>query len=154
MTRRQRTLGAIVLAIAVVSCSGDGTAPQGASCSDQTSSVDATISVGTSVTFNWTPACPVALVLIEPANSGDDVWWIATFPSNSDIAPTTENRITPPVTFGQVPSTATDSFGPKAMLAGSTYKLVLWRNLPTGSALQCQYHSGTGCVVALKTFTR
>jgi hypothetical protein len=154
MTRTQRSLGAILLAMATVSCSSDGTAPQPASCSEQTSSVDATISVGPSVTFNWTPACPVALVLIEPENSGDDVWWIATFASNTDIAPTTENRITPPVTFGQVPSTAMDSFGPKPMLAGATYKLVLWRNLPTGDALRCQYHSGTGCVVALKTFTR
>jgi hypothetical protein len=109
MTRTQRTLGAILLAAGAVSCSSDGTAPQAASCSEETSSVDATISVGSSVTFNWTPACPVALVLIEPEDSGHDVWWIATFPSNSDIAPTTENRIIPPVTFGQVPSTATDS---------------------------------------------
>jgi hypothetical protein len=55
MTRTQRTLGAILLAAGAVSCSSDGTAPQAASCSEETSSVDATISVGSSVTFNWTP---------------------------------------------------------------------------------------------------
>jgi hypothetical protein len=117
--------------------------------------VNATISVGASVTFNWTPACPVALVLIEPENSGHDVWWIATFAaSDSDFTPTTQNRITPPVTFGQVPSTATASFGPEPMLAGTNYSLILWRNLPNGASVRCQENNGTGCLVAVKSFTR
>jgi hypothetical protein len=95
------------------------------------------------------------LVLVEEESSAHDAWWIATFAaSDSDIASTTENRIVPPVTFGQVPATATDSYGPEPLVAGTAYTLVLWRNLPKGSSLRCQENFGTACVLAVKTFTR
>jgi hypothetical protein len=117
--------------------------------------VNATISVGPAVTFNWTPACPVALIVVEGESSGHDVWWIATFDaSDSEIAPATANRIVPPITFGQVPSTATSAWGPESMVAGTTYRVVLWRNLPPGSSLRCQQNAGTGCLLAAKSFTR
>ena len=150
----RRILGVILLAAASASCSSDGTAPSGASCTDATTSVDATIAVGASVTFDWTPACPVALVLVETESSGHDVWWIATFDADSDITPATENRIVPRITFGQVPSTAAHFSGPEPMVAGTTYTLVLWRNVPTGSTLHCRETFGTACLVAVKTFTR
>jgi hypothetical protein len=148
-------LGAILLATAAVSCSSDSTGPQPPSCLEETSSVNATISVGTSVTFDWTPACPVALLVVEGESSGHDVWWIATFGAgDSEIVPTTANRIVPPITFGQVPSTATSAFGPEPMVAGTIYRVVLWRNLPAGSSLRCQQNAGTGCLLAAKSFTR
>ena len=155
VTGTRRILEIALVATVSASCSSDGTAPKSVSCLDTTTSVDATVSVGTSVTLDWAPACPVALVVVETESSGHDVWWIATFAAaDSDIAPTTENRITPPIVLGQIPPTAAHSFGPEAMIAGTQYALALWRNIPSGSTLNCLQRFGTACLVAAKTFTR
>ncbi|HMA23180.1 MAG: hypothetical protein ACM37U_08170 [Gemmatimonas sp.] len=139
---------------AAISCSGDSTGPQVASCTEQTASVNVMISVGSSIAFDWTPACQVALLVVEN-DQGSDRWWIATFDPDADIDPTIEaNRIAPRVTFGQMPATATHSYGPEDLIAGTTYTVALWRILPKDSPVHCQQSAGSACLIAVKTFTR
>ena len=147
---------AVGLAFAVVaaSCSHDVTTPGPVGCADNTTSVTPTVSVAGSVLFDWTPSCPLALLVVE-TSTGHDQWWIAGFnPDSIDNPAVTSNRITPSVTYGQVPGTATNSFGPETLAPGTTYTAALWRALPVGSSLHCQQNHGTACLVAVTTFTR
>ncbi|HTI65419.1 MAG TPA: hypothetical protein VL524_17980 [Gemmatimonadaceae bacterium] len=145
---------ALAIAVAVTSCSGDATGPSAKDCTESTTSVNATISVGDSVVFDWTPKCAIALLVVETA-VGHDQWWVAGFnPDTVDIPSTDANRISPRVTYGHVPATSTDSFGPESLVAGTTYVVALWRVLPNGSTLQCQQNHGTACLVAVASFTR
>jgi hypothetical protein len=150
MAPMQRIVTAMVLVAAVAACSSDSTDTQTASCTNETTSVEPTISV----VFDWKPACAVALVLVE-TDSGHDMWWVATFDPESDVAPTVDaNRIATHVSFGDVPSTATHSYGPDPLIAGKTYTLALWRVLPKGSTLHCLQNVESNCLLAVKTFTR
>jgi len=145
---------ALAITVAVTSCSGDATGPSDKDCTASTTSVNATISVGDSVVFDWTPKCAIALLVVE-TTVGHDQWWVAGFnPDTVDIPTTDANRISPRVTYGHVPATSTDSFGPESLVAGTTYVVALWRVLPNGSTLQCQQNHGTACLVAVASFTR
>ncbi len=141
----------VLAGAAILSCSDDPTGPETADCAAETSSVEATVSVGSSVTFDWSPRCAVAFVLVE--EDGGDVWWISTSEDDWD-SPNLANRITPPVTYGQVPAGILDSYGPDPLVPGTTYELVLWRILPAGSTAQCQARIGSACLIAVKEFTR
>ena len=145
---------ALGFAAVVASCSHDATSPVDTSCADNTTSVNATVSVTGSVVIDWTPRCPLSLLIVE-TSSGHDQWWIAGFnPDSVDNPAVSANRISPSVTYGQVPATATNSFGPEALLAGTIYTVALWRALPVGSPLHCQQNRGTACLLAVTTFTR
>jgi hypothetical protein len=147
-------LQALAFVVGVASCSRDATSPQNVSCADNTTSVNVTISAGGSVAFDWTPACPLSLFVVETSN-GHDQWWIAGFnPDSIDNPAVGANRIVPRVTYGQVPATATNSLGPEPLVAGTTYTVALWRALPIGSPLHCQQNHGTACLLAVTTFTR
>ena len=145
---------ALAVVVAVTSCSGDAAGPTDKDCAETTTSVNATISVGDSVVVDWAPKCAIALLVVE-TTVGHDQWWIAGFnPDTVDNPTTAANRIVPRITYGHVPTTATDSFGPEPLVAGTTYVVALWRVLPSGSTLQCQQNHGAACLVAVTSFTR
>ncbi len=143
---------ALIVATAWVAlaCS-DATSPAEPACSPETSSVEATVTVGASVTFDWTPKCAVTSVLVE--EDASDMWFIA---STEDLAsaPVSANVITAPVRYGNVPSGIVSSYGPEPLVAGRRYSLALWRALPPGSATRCQLNVGTACLLTVKQFTR
>jgi hypothetical protein len=144
----------LAMVVAVASCSSDATGPKDKDCTESTTAVNATTSVDDSVVFDWTPKCTLALLVVETTD-GHDQWWVAGFnPDTVDIPTTDANRISPRVTYGHVPATSTDSFGPESLVAGTTYVVALWRVLPNGSTLQCQQNHGTACLVAVASFTR
>jgi hypothetical protein len=144
---------ALVAALAASSCTGDAAAPQ-AACPDSTASVNATVVVGDSVVFDWTPKCAVALLVVEET-MGHDHWWIAGFdPDSVENPPATANSIAPRVTYGRSPATATNSFGPEPLIPGTTYMVALWRVLSSGSTLHCQQTHGSACLVAVTSFKR
>jgi len=144
----------LAIALVVTSCSSDATAPNTKDCADSTTTVNATVSVTDSVVFDWTPKCAVALLIVEET-TGHDHWWIAGFdPDSVENPPASANRIAPRVTYGRVPASITDSYGPDQLVPGTTYLVALWRVLPSGSALQCQQNHGASCLVAVASFKR
>jgi hypothetical protein len=142
----------VVASAAIGSCSRDSTGPEQISCMPETNSAEVTVVAGSSVVFDWTPKCSVALLLVEEEN-GSDMWWIST-PEANWRSPDLANKISPPATYGQVPADVTNSFGPEPLIVGTTYKLVLWRILPEGSTTQCLMNFESACLIAVKTFTR
>lgn len=143
----------VALAAAVcIACSDDAAGPDGDACPDETSSVEATVTVGqSSVAFDWTPRCSVALLLVEEEAS--DRWSIST-PEESWTTPALANRIAPPVTYGEVPAGITESFGPEPLVPGQSYELVLWSILPSGSTAQCLQRFESACLLEVEAFTR
>jgi hypothetical protein len=138
--------------VAAMGCSGETTAAQDPNCSATTASVTATVTTGTSVVFDWTPRCAVALLLVE--KDATDQWFIEApgLSSNSDES---ANIILPPVTYGQAPQGAEQGPDPAAVLvSGTEYELILWKTVPAGSALQCQQRNGNACLLTVKAFTR
>jgi hypothetical protein len=160
MRSPSRIVSALVIAVlASWSCSSDATGPDDSACTPATAAVQATVTTGSVVTLDWSPACAVALLLIED-DSGGDMWYV-TSPDIESDSPDLANRITPRVTYGQVPTGMdgpTDINGPVQafpLVAGRTYKLVLWRLLPAGSSTSsCQSSLENACLVAVKTFVR
>ena len=135
---------------ATLSCGSDN--PTGpAACGADVGTVTATVSVTSAVTFNWSPACPVALLLVEEA--AHDMWAVMA-PGMSSSSTESANVIVPPVVYGQVPSGAQQTDPAAALVPGTTYELVLWRILPAGSAAQCQARNGNACLLTVKTFQR
>lgn len=117
-------------------------------CTDETSMVAATVSVGQDVVFDWTPACLVVMLLID--EDASDQWGI-------DSIDTGENRIAPPITYGVLPAGVAgieEFMAPIPLVAGRTYRLILVRLLPAGSTAPCLLRSGEACVIALQEFTR
>lgn len=143
--------GLTVLAmLAVAACSDDeATAPE-ALCTDETTTVDVTVSGGTTPTVSGSPACDVALFLIE--GEGGDTWLISTDDDEWDD-PLQANRISPPIRYGDVPSGIDELWGPDALTAGSTYQVVLWRVQPTGVFEGCAIAFEGVCALALESFT-
>ena len=85
-----------------------------------TGDVSIQVSAGTEPTFSWAPACRLSLVLVEPADSGRDLW---------AVGARRANRIAPGVRYGVVPpgvSQTTDG-PPVPLVAGQSYKIVLGR---------------------------
>lgn len=148
---RHSVAGCAVLATLVMAaCSDDEATAPGALCTDETTAVDVTVSGGTSPTVSWSPACDVALFLIE--GDGGDTWLISTDENDWDD-PLQANRISPPVRYGDVPSGIDELWGPEALEAGSPYQVVLWRIQPTGIFEGCASVIGNACALALESFT-
>ena len=137
----------------IVSCS-DSTSPRATACPDELSSVTATVSVGSSVNLNWSPACPVALVLIEDLDGADQ--WVVHMPDEAYGSPSTANKIPPPITYGQAPTGISGMAADDAvdLVPGRSYNLILWKILPMGSTASCMSRSGDACLLAVQPFTR
>jgi len=134
---------ATAIVVAIPGCAEKSTGPE--ACLPSTNFVFATVNVGTTVTFDWTPGCAVFLLRVESDVS--DEWGIG----GQEFA----NVIAPPITYGQTPpSGALEGPSPRALVSGQTYTLVLWRVLPEGSTIQCQERIERMCLVAEKAFQR
>jgi len=116
--------------------------------------VSATVSVGSNVTFNWEPACAVALVLVED-NDGFDQWAVA-MPSNLYYTQSTGNKIRPPLTYGIGPTGIDGLRVDDAMQlrAGARYNFYIWRILPHNSTATCIDNTGDYCLLTIQSFTR
>ena len=125
---RARTFVLAAMAAALVAC-GNSTGP--AQCTDDTRTVTVTVSGDTPPVFNWDPACSVAHLLIE-AEGGSDLWFIFTDDAVWDN-PAQANLITPPVTYGILPTGVQESGPPEAVTSG-VLQVQLVRVLPAGSA--------------------
>jgi hypothetical protein len=136
-------------AVALGGCSEDATGP--ASCGAETTSVTPTVAVSQSVTFDWDPACGVALLLIE--EDASDQWLVGT-PESTWGSPDGANRIFPPVTYGRAPAGATERDAAASLVAGRTYELVLWRALAPGSTAKCLQNFENMCLLAVHEFRR
>jgi hypothetical protein len=150
-----RAFAAVTLAaLFTSSCSGDSTGP-GGTCSPETTNLNATITAGATVVFDWSPRCPVSFLLVE--SDGTDMWWISPFSganTPANVAVDVANVIQPTVTYGQRPNNVGFSDGPRQLVPGRTYELSLWRTLPTGSTAQCRMREGRECLVTFTTFVR
>ena len=132
-------------------CSKDSTGPDSAPCTAETGSVTATVTVGTSVRFDWTPRCSVAMVLVEEDASDR---WLVSSPEDSWTSADAANKILPPLTYGQTPAGTEIGEPPATLVAGRTYELILWRMLPSGSTAQCQQRFENMCLLTVTEFTR
>ncbi|HSM06773.1 MAG TPA: hypothetical protein VK858_19260 [Longimicrobiales bacterium] len=147
---RRTCAGLTALSIlAVAGCDDDGTAPE--LCTDDTTIVDVQISGGTSPTVSWSPACPVALFLVEGDEEGDT--WSMNTDEDTWGTPSQANRIEPPVTYGVVPAGIDDTYGPLPLIAGRRYEVILWRIPPTGNFDGCIQVFGQACMIGLGDFT-
>ena len=63
-----------------------------AACEPTTRAVEAEVTVGSTVEFDWSPGCEVFFVLVEAAGDPEDIWGLIT---------EGRNGIAPPVTFGR-----------------------------------------------------
>lgn len=151
MGTTNRIVGTVIVSIGVAGCSGDGTGPKNAGCPSETSSVQAIVTTGASVVFDWNPKCGVALLLVEL--DGSDQWGIAT-PNLEGNVTESDNIIHPPVTYGIVPAGAQEGPSPAALVAGQSYTLVLWKVVPAGSTIQCQQRFENACLLAVHAFQR
>ena len=104
--------------IIFLSCSDDDSATNPEEIPDCTGDVEISVSSGTTPTFSWTPECKIFFLLVEPAESGTDLWSIITEGSNS---------ISPGVKYGEVPEGAQERFGAVELVVGNQYKVVLYR---------------------------
>ena len=129
----------------LVACGDDGQGPEPIACTDDTGSVEVTVTTGASVRFDWEPACAVALLIVEQEAS--DRWWsIGTAIIDEPLlAELRENLITPPVTYGVTPSGVDELQPPETLVAGVTYELTLWRVFDL---------AGGGAVFAVHEFVR
>ena len=139
----------------MTACGDDGT--DVIPCTDDTGSVELTVTTGTSVQFDWEPACAMLFLLVE--QDGGDVWFIGTedSPGTPGTAGPGEaadmNLITPPVTYGVTPSVVDELQAPETLLAGVTYDVILTR-VPPGSTAECINVAFDLCFMAIHEFVR
>lgn len=144
-------LAGFILVYLLPGCS-DSTSPAANQCPAETASVTATVATSGAVVFDWSPRCAMTMVLVE--EDAEDQWAVSSF-KDEDNLQTSDNRLLPPITYGQKPADGTELSAPVALVAGHTYDLVLWRVLPAGSSTsQCLHHFENACLVALKQFTK
>lgn len=101
--------------IILISCSDNSTSSTDPDCSGR---VEISVSSGTTPTFTWTPECAIFFLIVEPADSGTDLWMIATEGSNS---------IGSGVKYGEVPEGAQELHDPVELVFGNEYKIAMYR---------------------------
>jgi len=151
-THRIRPPALSLVPLLALACT-DATGPesQGPPCRDDTGNVTVTVADGPTPTFSWSPACAMAIVLVE--EDASDMWGASSDEALwSDAA--RANVITPPVTYGARPAGTTVFQSPLSLLSGHAYELVLWRSLPPGSPATCQARYGALCLMAVHPFSR
>lgn len=138
--------------VCLLAC-GNATGPeeQAMPCTDDTGSVEVTVGPGLTPSFSWSPACAVAMVLVE--EDGSDMWSAITDETLWDN-PATANLVASPVTYGTAITGTTTSQEPLPLQTGHTYELVLWRILPASSKASCHQRSETACLLAVHQFVR
>jgi hypothetical protein len=141
----------VATTLVAAACGKDSVSPSATACTAETGSVTATVESGGSIVFDWDPGCSVALLLVEA--DGGDMWGITTDDATWDN-PDQANLITPPVTYGVIPSGASAIQEPLALVSDVTYDLILWRILPEGSTTECQARFENRCVLTAHSFTR
>jgi len=141
-----------VAPLLLIGC-GDATGPeeQGAQCTDETGSVSVTVSQGLTPTFNWSPSCAVAMILVE--EDASDMWGAASDEDTWDD-PAAANLIRPPVAYGSAPSGTTTFGGTQPLMSGRTYEVGLWRLVPSSSTAACQQRFENACLLAVHEFVR
>jgi hypothetical protein len=135
---------------------GDSTGPeepdeQVIPCTEQIGSVDVTVSDGLTPTFSWSPACGVAMILIE--EDASDMWGAGT-DEDAWSDPAAANLITPPVSYGATPTGTTAIQDALPLVSGRNYEVVLWRILPPSSTATCQQRFENACLLAAHVFAR
>ena len=155
---RRSRLTLITFACLALACSDSGTEPVVPRCEAETSSVEVSVEVGSSVVFDWTPACGVHFLIVEEGAS--DRWLIWSGDNPPPSTPDQGNIITPPVTYGIVPSGVVVDVAPIDLVPGTAYNLALARILPAGAnvdgcfAVGGSFGGGTVCGIALHNFIR
>lgn len=86
--------------------------------SDCEGTVSINVTTGGDVTFDWDPACGICLLLVEPVESGSDMWSI--YVDNA-------NDIVPSITYGVAPAGAVEDMPAIPLVAGQRYEVILWR---------------------------
>lgn len=146
-------LAGLALAATVLAACGDDADPvrPAVACADNLTAVTTTVTQsGDDVRFDWTPRCPVAMVLVEGVNG--DAWRL--WAPDSLWEGPEANLIVPPVTYGE---SRTGMVGQpaEALVVGERYDLVLWRVTPPGTRMSgCAAFIENNCIVGLRRFTR
>ena len=151
--RRSRSIKLVAALLPLFVACGDATGPKDdvEPCTDETGSVEVTVTAGMTPTFDWNPQCAVAMLLIE--EDAHDMWGVTTDDTLWDD-PETANLITPPVTYGTAPS-GTETFQePTPLATGHTYEVVLWRVVAESSTVSCQQRFENLCLMAVHLFSR
>jgi hypothetical protein len=151
MRSHSRQLVALAALLSLVGCSDDPSQPEPVVCDPELTSVTANVSSGLSPVFDWDPACPVALVLVE--EQAHDKWWVMSDETTWDD-PATANVIWPPVTFGVAPEGLIEIPQTEPLEPNTTYELILWSILPAGSEAECEMRWGDACLLAVYPFRR
>lgn len=158
MTNAWKTLLGAGLAALMVACGDEPTGPSDAQpCEATTTSVTVTVSGGAAPVFSWEPACPVAVLVIEPPDTAQDTGdrWAVWTDEDSWGSPEQANLIHTPVTYGVRPPGVTLENAPLQLQAGRAYALILWRVLEEGvSTTGCIVAFDGACLIAHHTFTR
>jgi hypothetical protein len=149
VTRVLQSLAIVIGAASAVACSSDSTAP--ASCQPETTVLTATVTTGASVTFNWSPGCAIAALIVEEGTSGR--WGIST-PATSWNSQVDGNLILAPVTYGVSVVGVPVTVHAQALVPGTEYNVSLWRVLPFFSTATCLQKIGNLCLTTTRTFTR
>jgi hypothetical protein len=76
------------------------------------------VTPGTTPAFSWTPRCRLSFLVVEPDESGTDLWAILT---------RGENALAPPVTYGDPPPGAETLVPPVPLTSGTAYRVAVAR---------------------------
>jgi hypothetical protein len=112
----------LVLVLALGACGDETTAP----LSDCPEAVELTVGPGLLPVFDWTPRCLAATLIVEARDgSGFTMWILQTVDQ--------ENRLSPPVRYGDEPE-GTEQIGDRRpLLAGTLYRAGLLAVHPTSN---------------------
>lgn len=138
-----------IVAVLAAACTDSATAPE--QCTP-TSSLTPTARQTSSVVFDWTPKCPVAMVLVELRGGADQ--WVVAAPFFSEASTEVANILAPPITYGVTPAGAEVLTPAASLVAGQTYTVILWRVVPANAQVQCEIRVQNACLIAFKEFTR
>jgi hypothetical protein len=130
-----------------LACSDSPTEPSACATAG---SVNVTVTTGANLSFDWSPRCAVALVLVE-ADASDQ--WSLSVPDLDETSTEASNIITPPVAYGET-RVGLESSEATPLVAGLTYEVILWKLVAPNSTVQCQQRFGNACMLAVHPFVR